>query len=423
MIIPSIDLMNNTAVQLKQGKEKVLEQPNLKKLIKEFRLFPETNVIDLDAALSNGSIKKSNKELIKSLCKKLRCNVGGGIRSKELVYEYLRAGAKHIIVGTSANKEFLKSLPPSRVIVALDLKGGKLATHGWTKTKSINIKNQIKKLKNYCAGFLITNVDVEGLNKGANKNFIKKLAELKKEFNKRIIIAGGISEYKEIKEIEHQDLDCVLGMSIYTGKINLNKALVNSIDFEKSKSKLIPTIVQDENNQVLMLAYSSKFSLHKSLTTQYATYFSRSRNKLWTKGESSGNKQKLTKITYDCDNDTLLFRVKQKGFACHKNTYSCFNKENKEFNLNYLKEFLKKRIDLKNKSNSISYTAKIANNSEKLHKKIIEEAFEVTQAKSRAEKVWEVADLTYFISIYMAKHNLTTKDILNELSLRHTELT
>ena len=106
--------------------------------------------------------------------------------------------------------------------------------------------------------------------------------------------------------------------------------LSDGVDFDKSKDGLIPTIVQDKNTkQVLMLAYSNRESVLKSLSTGKATYYSRSRQELWTKGKTSGNTQELVSAKFDCDKDTILYKVNQTGNACHLDRYSCF--EDKDF--------------------------------------------------------------------------------------------
>ena len=404
MIIPSIDLMDGKAVQLKQGKDKIFEEKDLNKLIEKFKLFPETNIIDLDAALGNGD----NKELIKELCKRLPSNVGGGIRTKEIAYEYLRAGARNLIIGTSATKEFLEQLPMHRLIVALDVKKGKIAVEGWKKTIEGKLKDKFKELENYCSAFLVTNIDVEGLNKGTDLEFIKRLKGLTKN---RVVVAGGIASYEEIQKINRLGFDQVLGMSVYSGKIDLNEALLTTLDFSKG---MIPTIAQDKTGKVLMLAYSNKEAVMETLRSGLATYFSRSRNELWKKGLTSGYTQDVDSVRYDCDADTLIYTVEQNGVACHTGRYSCF--ADKEFDMEYLLNFLKDRIKVGNEK---SYTVKITQNMEKLHKKLIEEAFEVTQAQDKNDMVWEVADLLYFILVYMAKQGLTIPEIVNELSLRH----
>ncbi|MBN1245938.1 phosphoribosyl-AMP cyclohydrolase [Candidatus Bathyarchaeota archaeon] len=100
---------------------------------------------------------------------------------------------------------------------------------------------------------------------------------------------------------------------------------LKKLDFKKGKG-LIPVVVQDaESKEVLMLAYANEEALQKTLSTGYAHYWSRSRKKLWMKGETSGNTQKIQKVMTDCDYDTLLYVVNQKGPACHTGKYTCFH--------------------------------------------------------------------------------------------------
>src|SRR3989338_5002142 len=303
MIIPSIDLMGGKAVQLRQGKDKVLERDNVLELAAEFSKYGEIAVIDLDAALGSGN----NLELIKKICKIADCRVGGGIRTIEKANEMLQAGAKKVIIGTKATPKFLAQLPKDRVIAAIDAKEGVVVNKGWTAKTSRTPKDLIKELEPYCCEFLFTDVDREGLMKG-----------------------------------------------IDFGKIKLDEAFVSLLDFSKNNG-LIPTIVQDEQNQALMLAFSNEESLVKTLREGKATYYSRSRKRLWTKGETSGNCQEIFRVRYDCDRDTLLFTVNQKNIACHYGQYSCFGE--KKFSFQELYDAVADRI---NKPRDKSYTSKIA---------------------------------------------------------------
>lgn len=317
MIIPSIDIMDGKVVQLKQGKEKVFENSDIDKVIENYKIFPEINVIDLDSAMGKGS----NKELIKILCKKINCNVGGGIRNLEIAQEYIESGAKNVIIGTKANKEFLSKLPKEKIIVALDVKQGKIAIKGWQELEEQNIYEKMVELEAYCKKYLVTNVDVEGLNSGTNLKFFESLVGKTKN---DIMVAGGITTIEEIKYIHNLGLDQVLGMAITSGKLNIIDCYIGIMNFQKQYG-LIPTIVQDINTkEVLMLAYSNIESIKKTYESNFATYYSRSRKKLWTKGETSGNTQEIKKIYLDCDSDTLLFLVSQKGMACHRNKRTCF---------------------------------------------------------------------------------------------------
>ena len=230
---------------------------------------------------------------------------------------------------------------------------------------------------------------------------------------KELVAAGGISTVEEIVELQKLNINTQLGMCIYTGSVALEDAFTKCLDFEKRYGYL-PTVVQDaDTKQVLMLAYSTPESVRKALSTGIATYFSRSRNKLWVKGETSGNTQKLVTARFDCDMDALLFIVKQKGNACHLGRYSCFGDKN--FTIEELYSLL---LDRKKLMPEGSFTTKLFENEFYLKRKIMEEAFESVNFEQGDGLAWEAADLTYFMLTFMAKHNITPQDILNNLASR-----
>lgn len=406
MLIPSIDLMNGKAVQLRQGKEKVLERENVLELAKYFAQFGEIAVIDLDAAFNQGD----NEALIQEICKIAPARVGGGIRDVEKAKRMLALGAKKIIIGTAANEEFLAKLPKDKVLVAIDEKNGKIAVDGWQNENEFSPLDYIKRFDNLCSGYLYTVVENEGMMQGCNFEKIKKVREATKL---DVIAAGGISTLEEIKKLEKMNVSSQLGMAIYTDAIKLEDAFINNLDFDKQDG-LIPTIVQDyDSKQVLMLAYSTPDSLKMTFEKGLATYYSRSRNELWTKGETSGNVQELMQARYDCDFDTILFKVKQKGNACHLGRYSCF--EDKEFAICQLYELL---LDRKKNLPENSFTTKLFKNEFYLKRKLMEEAFEVVNFEQGDGLGWEASDLIYFLLTFMAKHDITPRDILNNLASR-----
>jgi len=406
MIIPSIDIMDGKAVQLKQGKEKVLEREDIFELAEYFGRFGEVAVIDLDAAMGKGD----NTNLIKQLCKIANCRVGGGIRTVEKAKLLLANGAKKIIIGTAATEGFLSQLPKDRVIVAIDAKNGKVTTEGWTKEIDFTPAEFVKRFDDLCSGYLYTIVEKEGMMGGTDIKAIKKIRKITKN---SLTAAGGISSIDEILKLEKINTDCQLGMSVYTGAIDLTDAYMSILDFDKGGG-LIPTIVQDvHTKQVLMLAYSNSEAVKVTFSTGKATYFSRSRNELWTKGETSGNTQKLISARYDCDGDTLLYKVEQTGNACHTGRYSCFGEE--EFSLNQLYKVLK---DRKDKLPQGSFTAKLIKDDFLLKRKIMEEAFETVNFEQGDGLEWEAADLAYFVLTLMVKNGITVEDVLNNLSSR-----
>ncbi|MFO7711407.1 MAG: bifunctional phosphoribosyl-AMP cyclohydrolase/phosphoribosyl-ATP diphosphatase HisIE [Candidatus Woesearchaeota archaeon] len=184
--------------------------------------------------------------------------------------------------------------------------------------------------------------------------------------------------------------------------------MMEKVDFSKG---LVPTVIQDQTGQVLMVAYSNKESFEQTKKTGKVTFFSRSRQKLWQKGESSGNVLEVIDIRTDCDNDALLIRAKPKGPTCHTGKYSCFGEQ--DFSLPMLYKHLEGR-----KKASGSYTWKLLENPELLIKKIREESEEVIAYTDRDNLVWEISDLTYFVMVLMVREKIEPYEILKELRRR-----
>ncbi|MBS3063269.1 MAG: phosphoribosyl-AMP cyclohydrolase [Candidatus Diapherotrites archaeon] len=322
MIIPAIDLMDGKAVQLVGGREKKWESTDVDGLAERFKGFREVQVIDLDAALREGS----NLETVQALCWKVRARVGGGIDSVEKAVALVEAGAKKVIVGSKAEKGFLSELAGvvgrEKVVAALDSKDGRIVVKGWKEATSRTPEELLPELEDYCGEFMATFVEVEGRMAGFDFGRVERLARLTRN---RLVYAGGVSSLAEVARLDWLGVDAVVGMALYEGRISVEDALAfNRLDFGKGRG-LIPAVVQDAGNgEVLMLAYVSRASLEKTLREGKACYWSRSRKALWTKGETSGNFQRVREVRFDCDADALLFRVEQTGNACHTNQRSCF---------------------------------------------------------------------------------------------------
>ncbi|NVJ50186.1 MAG: phosphoribosyl-AMP cyclohydrolase [Gammaproteobacteria bacterium] len=407
MLIPSIDLMDGKAVQLKQGQEKVLQRDDVFELLNQFSLFGEVAIIDLDAALGKGS----NEALILELLKVRPCRVGGGIRDLATAQKYLKAGATKIIIGTKCREAWVKKLPKESLIFAIDAKGDYWSTSGWQTTEAITIDSLIPSLENDCSEFLYTQVEKEGLLEGLDRKRIQQVIQQSKV---PVTVAGGITSLDDIEWFTRLGANGQIGMSIYTGKLNLIDCFLSQLDF--NKSELIPTIVQDiETNKVLMLAYSSQASLRQALEQRKGVYWSRSRETLWEKGATSGHTQALINVDFDCDGDTLLFKVKQVDSACHLDRYSCFASERNEFSLRRLSSLLEQR---KQQLPSGSFSAKLFSSAELRAEKIREEAEELIEAQTYADVRWEAADLIFFALTDALAKGVTIDDITNELRSR-----
>ena len=201
---------------------------------------------------------------------------------------------------------------------------------------------------------------------------------------------------------------------------NLEKIKYNS-------DGLIPAIVQDHfSNKVLMMAYMNRESLDISLREGKTCFFSRSRNELWRKGETSGNYQNIVSISGDCDGDTLLIRVIKEGPACHTGNESCFfediysDEKNPEFSMDDLYALICSR---KQEKTAGSYTTYLfEKGKEKILKKVGEECTEViigAMKDDKAETVYEIADLAYHLLVLMVEAGISVNDIRAELAGRH----
>ena len=203
--------------------------------------------------------------------------------------------------------------------------------------------------------------------------------------------------------------------------------MFNAENLKFDENGLIPAIVVDAvSKKVLTLAYMNRESLKISMEKGLTCFYSRSRNQLWLKGETSGNYQHIVSITADCDRDALVVLVNKEGPACHTGSDSCFNEkiyvseDNQEFSLEGLMELIKGR---KTEKKEGSYTTYLFEKGiDKMLKKVGEESTEVIIAakdNDKKETIYEIADLTYHIMVVMIEMGISLEDIHRELASRH----
>jgi phosphoribosylformimino-5-aminoimidazole carboxamide ribotide isomerase len=224
MLIPSIDLMGGKIVQLVQGERKALEFDDFDFWIERFRKYPLIQLIDLDAAMTSGE----NRSLISYFASRLPCQVGGGIRTTQDAQLLIESGAKRVIIGSSLVREgridtgfasvLASGVGPERLIFAIDSRAGKVATRGWRNRTEISPIQMIEALHSWCAGFLYTHIDSEGLMQGFPVDVIR---ELRTATDRRLIAAGGITTKEEIDYLETLNTDAVVGMAIYTSVLKV----------------------------------------------------------------------------------------------------------------------------------------------------------------------------------------------------------
>jgi phosphoribosylformimino-5-aminoimidazole carboxamide ribotide isomerase len=222
MLIPSIDLMSGKIVQLVQGEKKALDFDDFAYWIKRFSKYPLVQLIDLDAAKGEGD----NRHLLSQFISKLPCQVGGGIRNVVTARQIADMGAKRVIIGSALFEdgkiqkelasEFATAISPERLTFAVDARQGKVAIHGWRTLTQFTAAQAMRDLGQWCGAFLYTHIDTEGMLKGFPSEVVP---ELQLATSRKIIVAGGVSNMEEVHRLDSMGVDAIVGMAIYTGRI------------------------------------------------------------------------------------------------------------------------------------------------------------------------------------------------------------
>ena len=344
----------------------------------------------------------SNK-LLKEICSVAECYLMMSSPKFETIKSVLQMGVKKVIIPEKDVKNIAQKISKNIIIAHITIQKISLLDNNL-----INLKEDLKEIFNrvnpYCSELLI-DYD-EDLN--IDESTILAIIDYVSNFNKYPLTFLD-TKNKFTEALEKKGVNLFIRSSEMFEEKEMLKIFESALDFQK-QGGLIPTIVQDEHNQILMLAFSSQDSLTQALIQKKGIYYSRSRKSIWIKGETSGNYQTLNQVRYDCDQDALLFKVRQEGVACHLERYSCFG--NKKFKLSDLYEIVQDRI-LNPVANS--YTSKISKDERLIIEKIKEESNELINYTNDENLVWEIADLLYFIMVLMAKKGIKLQDILNEL--------
>lgn len=404
----------------------------------------EIVLLDISATIEN---RKNNLKWIEETIQKVDANftVGGGISSVEDAQILFEMGAKKVSISSSAlnNPDLINELvtkfSSNSVVVAIDAKQVDGVWMVFQSAGTVNSNRTLvawaKEAEDRGAGaILFTSIDHDGEQKGYP---LDALAEIKKQVSIPLIASGGAGTMADFYQaIATGKADAVLAasvfhfntMSVADVKFMLWRASVCvdlGILFKKAKfdeNGLIPAVVQDVGTGVnLMLGYMNRESLDTTIKTGMVTFWSRSRNKLWTKGEESGHFLKLHSMKLDCDKDTLLVKVEPIGPTCHKGTDTCWREMNQNDNfLFFLESVLRER---KFESSEKSYTASLyQKGTAKIAQKVGEEAVElVIEAMRNKDDLFlnEAADLMYHYLVLLIDKGYGLTDVIKILKDRH----
>ncbi len=405
MIIPSIDLMDGGAVQLVGGRDKALDAGDPLEVGPRFAVVGELAVIDLDAALGRGS----NTAVVSQLIRRHRCRVGGGIRSVEAALRLARPRRREGHPRHRGHPRGARRAAPR----AGDRGGRRGRRRGRGRGLAEGHRGADarphRELRDLVGGFLVTFVEREGRLGGIDLEAARRVVEA--AGGTHVTVAGGVTTAEEVAAIDRLGADAQVGMALYTGRLDLADAFAAPLVSDRPDG-LWPTVVVDEHGIALGLAWSDRDSLREAVSTRRGVYHSRSRG-LWVKGETSGATQELLRVDLDCDRDALRFTVRQAGAGfCHRNTRTCWGDSG---GLGALERRLAGRLA---DATAGSYTVRLARDPERLAAKLVEEAAELGEARSRDEVVWEAADVLYFTVLALARAGVPLEAVVAELDRR-----
>ena len=282
-------------------------------------------------------------DLIKDIDKNIDIpfTVGGGIKNIEDIERILKAGANKVSINSQAIKnpkliqEASKKFGKETIVIAIDGKLSKdkmcwdVMIKGGKENTGIDVLQWAKEAEKLGAGeLLITSLEKDGTKDGYDIPLLKKVKEV---VNIPVIASGGCGKLQDFQEVLIEtDVEGALAASLLhyrEATIKEIKGYLKNREIDFSKG-LVPAIIQDfSTNEVLMLGYVDEEAFKRTVKTKTTWFWSRSREKYWNKGETSGNYQNVKEIKLDCDRDTLLIKVEQIGVACHTGERTCFFKK------------------------------------------------------------------------------------------------
>ncbi|MGA2420308.1 MAG: HisA/HisF-related TIM barrel protein [Candidatus Acidiferrum sp.] len=228
MLIPCIDLQDGQAVQLVHGKKRELAVADVFAQLAAFKNYKWLHIIDLDAAMGQGSNEKLARELSSAASRQyqMKVRIGGGIRTVSRAQKIAAWQPHQIIVGSAAFKEgkiatkFLRALvskiDPRQIVIALDTAKSKITIKGWREKLKLSAEEVMPQLEPYCSAFLCTDVDREGTMTGANLNWFR---HLRRATTHPIIAAGGIKTHREVSALDRLGMDAAVGMALYKNRL------------------------------------------------------------------------------------------------------------------------------------------------------------------------------------------------------------
>lgn len=405
MLVPGIDVLEGKPVRaVPGGGWEPIEGADLMGLAEQLSRVGEITVVDLDAALGRGD----NEVLLRRLVRRFPCRVGGGIRDEDKARRMLRAGARKVIIGTAASREFLSRLPRNRVLVAVDALEWDVVTDGWTRRTGRTPVEVMQILAPHCSGFSCAFVEGEGSMAGLPMEHVRELAAAT---NLPVTVSGGVRSVAEVRELDRMGVDVETGTALRLGRFTAAEAFVACLDFP---SEGVSSVVVDGAGQVLRLECSTCDSLRTSLETGCATFACNCAEPPADHGDGLAG-ARVTRAVASCRRDAVVLTVDTAGNACSRGIYSCFGNGGREFGLQRLHEIIATR---RQDPRPGSYTSFLFEKDDRIPRKLTEEMYELLTARNRDDIALEAADVMYFLLAYLVKNDVGLDEVVAELAGR-----
>lgn len=418
-IIATIDLFNGQPVLVQRGKvSEIHSNGDVQTALEKISIFPNILMVDLNGAF--GEKSKENRAAICKAAKNYYVHAGGGLRTIEDVQEILQNSARRIVVGTTTDSDFIAKIPKDRLIVEVSVDADmRVMTHGRANTTNLHFAAELQRLSQLGVTVIsVTLHNTEGMLSGLPRDQVKNIVSLVPKEVEKIIIAGGISTIEDVEYLWSLDGRVVpqLGSAIWKNKIDVGQLVASMVSYDQQLQNgvsIAPAIVQGKDGRVKGLVWMNKQAVVRSSNERRLWRYSRQTSCLICKGESSGNVQRVLKISTDCDADALLITVDDEHPFCHNGNDSCFSLQTViKASLSGLNDYLRRQ-----RGNS-SYTAYMQNNPGLAFAKLQEELWEVACSTSAEERKNELSDLLVHFLMYANGSGVELDDLLNELNAR-----
>jgi phosphoribosyl-ATP pyrophosphohydrolase len=426
-VIVTMDLHDGEPVLVKSGQVYTTHSnASYLKAMEKISIFPDILVVDLNGALTfddTQTRKESpNRKIVKELAQKYYIHSGGGLRTLEDVQDVLESSARRIVISSasiqmdshiSVQDNLLTKIPRERLIVELSVnEKNEILIHGRKTNTGIPICDKLCELADVgVEAISITFHCTEGHMKGLPREQIRDLMLKIPRRISKVIIAGGVSTLDDLRFLwSFDNVIPQLGSAIWTNTLSVGDVYNEMINYDNEGK--IPAIVQDVHGRVKGQIYVNSEAIKKMTEERMLYRYSRESRTVTQKGATSGNVQYVSKLSLDCDSDSILITVDTTSPFCHTGNYSCFSLQTVvKANINTLTDHIKEKMS------SNSYSGVMQQNPGLALSKLMEEFWEIVTAYDDTQ-INECSDLLVHLLMYMNGKGISINDILNELNAR-----